>query len=152
MKRCALYAGSFNPWHEGHSDILTKSLKVFDNVMVSAAINPEKGMRANYDFDLLAKQMYDQKIIDKDRVQLQHFNGLLVDFIRRLREEFDTEIVALVRGLRNGHDLNYEMNWQYWNEDLGVKVPMVYFICDRNKSHISSSMIRMIKQVKENAY
>ena len=149
MKSYALYAGSFNPWHEGHTDILEKSLKVFGRVMVSAAVNPEKSESLSYDFDLLAKQMYQEGRIDKERVRLQHFNGLLVDFITRLRTEFDVEICALVRGLRNGHDLNYEMNWQYWNEDLGIKIPIVYFICDRNKSHISSSMIRMIEQVRK---
>jgi pantetheine-phosphate adenylyltransferase len=149
VKRCALYAGSFNPWHEGHTDILEKSLKIFDNVMVSAAINPEKGKYLGYCFDLLSKQMYQEKIINPERVQLQHFRGLLVNFITELRDKFDTEVYALVRGLRNGHDLNYEMNWQYWNEDLGVKIPMVYFICDRNTSHISSSMIRAIEEVKK---
>ncbi len=64
------------------------------------------------------------------------------DLVKELNAE------AVVRGLRNGTDLQYEMNQQYWNEDLGLNVPIVYFITDRKLSHISSSAIREIKCLK----
>jgi pantetheine-phosphate adenylyltransferase len=73
-----------------------------------------------------------------ERAEAGFFNGLLVDAIK------DLEVCAVVRGLRNGHDLEYEANNQYWNEDLGCSVPFVYFLCDRAYSHISSSAIREV--------
>ena len=61
-----------------------------------------------------------------------HFDGLLVEILSILKH---TKPCAVIRGLRNGNDLQYEMNQQYWNEDLGLKIPIVYFICDRTLAH-----------------
>jgi pantetheine-phosphate adenylyltransferase len=142
----ALYPGSFNPWHEGHTDILKKALRVFDKVIVSAGRNPEKEV---WDYNL-----YDIPVelcrTNEDPVQIMHFTGLLVDFIKELERGRNggpsIKVDAIIRGLRNGHDLQYEMNQQYWNEDLGLEIPTVYFICDRKLSHISSSTYRMLKK------
>lgn len=135
--KIAFYPGSFNPWHKGHSDILRKALQVFDKVIVGVGINPDKG--GNYNLDECFNDFRD--IFDK-QVEIRHFNGLLVNHVKEL------EVDAVIRGLRNGHDLEYEMNQQYWNEDLGLEIPVVYFICDRSLGHVSSSAIRMIDQIK----
>jgi len=132
----AVYPGSFNPWHKGHEDILRKSLRVFDEVIIAVGINPDK-------INILPSVTH---IVDKDiqtKVQILYFEGLLVDFAT------EKKVDAVIRGLRNGHDLQYEMNQQYWNEDLGLEMPIVYFICDRTLSHISSSAIRALKKVKK---
>jgi len=110
MKK-AIYVGSFNPWHEGHQDILDKARKVFDQVDVIT--------------------------YGKD------FTGLLSEYLK------DKEYDAIVRGLRNGYDLQYEQNQQYWYEDLGVSIPIVYFITDRTLGHISSSLIRAVEDAKK---
>lgn len=136
--KTALYPGSFNPWHKGHSDILRKALQVFDIVYVGVGINTEKDDQ-HYNLDKCLEDF--REVFDK-RVIVMHFDGLLVDHVKKL------EVDAVIRGLRNGHDLQYEMNQQYWNEDLGLTVPVVYFICDRRLSHISSSSIRMIQAIK----
>jgi phosphopantetheine adenylyltransferase len=84
-----------------------------------------------------------------DRVILLGFKGLLVNFINELNEDGRWPVDGVIRGLRNGSDLQYETNQQYWNEDLGISVPTVYFICDRNLGHISSSAIRQIATFKK---
>ncbi len=68
--------------------------------------------------------------------------GLLVDFVK------DVGASAVIRGIRNGQDLEYERTQQYWNEDLGIRVPTVCFITDRKLVHISSSAIRAVEKVK----
>lgn len=143
--KVAVYPGSFNPWHEGHVDILRKALEIFDKVVVARGINPEKGMAEVVGW---AEQMEAAAIMDPDmppdaNVQFTYFSGMLVDFVK------EQGFHAVVRGLRNGHDLQYEMNQQFWNEDLGLKVPMVYFITDRKLSHISSSAIRALEKAKK---
>lgn len=110
MKK-AIYVGSFNPWHEGHQDILDKAKKIFDKVDV-----------IKYGKD---------------------FTGLLSDYLK------DKDYCAIIRGLRNGYDLQYEQNQQYWYEDLGINLPVVYFITDRKLAHISSSAIREIRKAKK---
>lgn len=131
--KIGVYAGTFNPWHEGHKDILEKALKVFDKVIIAIGINPDK---SNTDRDQGLR-------ISSGRVEEIWFTGLLVDFVKSVKAD------AVIRGLRNGADLQYEMNQQYWNEDLGLEVPVVYFICDRKLSHISSSMIRQLEKIRK---
>jgi len=136
--KIGLYPGSFNPWHEGHTDILGKALGVFDKVIVAIGYNPEKDMP--FQIDKRAVQIQDSIPYSHRFVEIRHFDGLLVNCV----DGFGAD--AIIRGLRNGHDLQYEMNQQYWNEDLGLTIPVVYFICDRKLSHISSSVIRMLKK------
>lgn len=136
MKK-ALYAGSFNPWHDGHADILKKALKLFDIVYVMQGHNPNKIAVKDKSF------LWKATAIDEVRVETGMFNGLLSNVVKTLKPD------ALIRGLRNGHDLQYEMNLQYWNEDLGVDCPIVYFVCDRKLSHISSSAIRELESLKK---
>lgn len=133
--KIALYPGSFNPWHDGHDDVLQKALKVFDKVIVLQGHNPAKIEVKDKNF-LSAIAKYG------DKVEGGFFKGLLVDSLG------DFPFCAIIRGLRNGHDLQYEMNNQYWNEDLGCVLPFVYFLCDRKHSHISSSALREFKEIK----
>lgn len=139
----AIYPGSFNPWHSGHFDTLEKALKIFDKVIVAHGINSEKQETTKYtSWDYTRDQICGSPL--GDRVNFLEFSNLLVDEIKNYKEP----ISAVIRGLRNGYDLQYEMNQQYWNEDLGLEIPVVYFITDRKLAHISSSAIRTIEQFK----
>jgi pantetheine-phosphate adenylyltransferase len=122
----AIYPGSFNPWHKGNQSVLDKALKLFDKVIV-----------AKYVEDLQVKYESSGKVYDIE------FNCLLTDLIA---DRFNNSISAVIRGLRNGNDLQYEQNIQYWYEDLGLKIPIVYLICDREHVHISSSSIREVRK------
>ena len=151
--KIALYPGSFNPFHSGHMDILNKALKVFDKIIISAGRNPDKHTW-DYNFDLLIGHSdYSYKNEQEPRIKLIHFTGLLVDFVKELETGRNggkpIKVDAIIRGLRNGHDLQYEQNQQYWNEDLGLIIPIIYFICDRKLSHISSSVLRQLDKLKK---
>lgn len=71
------------------------------------------------------------------------FTGLLSEYLK------GKDYCAIVRGLRNGYDLQYEQNQQYWYEDMGITIPIVYFITDRRLGHISSSYIRAVEDAKK---
>lgn len=98
-----------------HDDVLNKALKLFDKVRVVKMQNKKKPVSADC------------------------YNGLLVDAVK----EFNAS--AVIRGLRNPNDFQYEQAMQYWNEDLGLEVPTVYIICDRKLIHYSSSALREIE-------
>lgn len=147
-KKVCIFAGSFNPWHCGHDDILEKALNVFDRVIVAIGVNPEKSEFVNHCPQEFKDSFIQQRFYE--RVEVCNYSGLLVDEIKRQKKE-GINIVAFVRGLRNGNDLQYETNLQYWNEDLGIEVPTVYFITDRKHGHISSSSIRQIMNIKKDA-
>jgi len=140
--KIAIYPGSFNPWHKGHEDIVKKALEVFDVVHIAMGINPEKklseikGIPSNKTYGVFGNKIVCSK-----------YKGLLVDHISFL-ETKGIKISAVIRGLRNANDLLYEQTTQYWNEDLGIKIPTVYFVSDRKLLHISSSAIRSINTFK----
>lgn len=139
--KTAIYPGSFNPWHKGHDDIVKKTLQIFDKVVIAKGVNLEKGLLPVHTSDGDLDPAWCDRF-GKGKLEVVNFEGFLVDFIK------GKNFFAIVRGLRNGHDLQYEMNQQYWNEDLGLKIPVVYFITDRNLAHVSSSAIKTIEALK----
>lgn len=131
--KIGVYAGSFNPFHKGHYNILCKAEKIFDKVIIARGINPEKN-------NVLVPL---PKILD-DRPVLS-YNGLLTDFMTSLEEEN----VTLIRGLRNSVDLQFEMNQYRYFQDLMPNIQMVSIFCDKEFEHISSSGIRLLSQFGE---
>ena len=113
MKKIGVYAGSFNPFHVGHADILHQALEVFDEVIVAIGNNPLKDNdKEPFPFN--------NPILKIAKVAV--FDGLLSDYLKRLSDNNENIEVFLVRGLRNGEDLQYEqrslkshrrcLNWQ----------------------------------------
>jgi pantetheine-phosphate adenylyltransferase len=133
--KLAIFPGSFNPWHEGHEDILKKALMIFDVVYIMQGHHPDK---------LVVKDKSFMELKDKygDRVECGFFNGNLPDI------NFIREVSAIIRGLRDYMDLSYERYIQYVYEDLGLKIPVVCFIADRNLQYVRSSDIRKQNETK----
>lgn len=146
MKRIAIYPGSFNPLHKGHLDIILKAEKIFDKVIVAIGsnsnkpkpINPQSGLPINR-VETLKKQI--------QGFYIEEYKGFLTDYIYKL--EKDGNDVTVVRGLRNGIDLDYEVNQLRVLQDLKHDVKMVFIPCDVKYEHISSSMIRTLENIQE---
>lgn len=125
----AVYAGSFNPFHKGHLNILHKAEQIFDKVIIARGINPDKNNKFE---DLPDYLKYHQ---------IAKYDGLLTDYLNSLSYE-----VTLIRGLRNSTDLQYELSQYRYLQDLNPKIKVVSLFCDREYEHISSSAIRILKQ------
>lgn len=138
MRRVGVYPGSFTPWHPGHQDILDKARRVFDEVVVLQLCNPEKPHPVPLVFEGVNSMGRHKP--GMGMVFVDTYEGLLRDYLGE-----HPEIQGIVRGLRNGRDLDESKEYQYWNEDLGIKVPFVHFISDRTLVHYSSSAIRGLK-------
>ncbi len=130
--KIAIYPGSFNPWHSGHEDVLKKAKMAFDKVIVVQLSNPDKSVP----FCLLPETLT--------------ANGDGICYRGKTLKEVANELQAnaIIKGLRNAQDLEYETVQQYWNEDLGITIPTFYVITDRNLRHISSSAIRAVEKFK----
>ncbi len=126
--KVGIYAGSFNPFHRGHYNILEKAEKIFDKVIIARGINPEK----KNEIVSMPKILESRAIIN--------YNGLLTDFIKSL--PYDN--VTIIRGLRNSVDLQYELNQYRYFQDLMPEVQVVSIFCDKEYEHISSSGIRAL--------
>ena len=134
--RVGIYAGSFNPFHVGHMAILQKAELMFDKVIVAVGVNPEKTLPGKMPLgDENALQI--RKLLPFHEVVF--FDGLMVDLLDKESEFCD---VTLVRGLRNGYDLDYEMSQQCFMQAMRPETHSVYIPCDKALEHISSSALR----------
>lgn len=133
--KVALFPGSFNPWHEGHEDVLNQALKAFDKVVIMRAVNPEKEKSGDMEFP--------KHLLVGGRIEITEFTGLLRDFVS------GAGYAAIVKGIRNQEDFEYEKMQQYFNEDLGVDTPMFFVIANRTMVHKSSTFIRALRKFQK---
>lgn len=148
MKTIAIYPGTFNPFHIGHLNILEKSERIFGkgNVIIAMGLNIEKVVDEDNDNHLvICSKEWDANQLKKkiDREVIVYTN-----FLHELVEKYEKEgfNVVVVRGLRNGADLDYEVNQKRWVDDFKKDVNYVYITCDKDFEHISSSAIRKLEK------
>jgi pantetheine-phosphate adenylyltransferase len=132
--KIGVYAGSFDPFHLGHMDILLKAEKIFDKVVLVLASNPDKKS-----LGIFQRQDALRAILPFHEIHC--INGLLTDYLKQAEEDAD---ITLIRGLRNGYDLNYEMNQLRFMEDLYNGTKVVWIPCDRKYDYLSSSALRSL--------
>lgn len=150
--KIAIYPGSFNPYHKGHHDVVMKAISshLFDKIIIWIGKNTSK------DCGLVADNIVNNFIeyynsdipfdwIDKtpEWLEIASSDLLLSEYLKIYPAN------CVIKGLRNAQDLEYETAQQYWNEDLGVTIPTMFIICDRNLRHISSSAIRGLEKFKK---
>lgn len=131
MKR-ALFPGSFDPLTLGHFDIITRGIKLFDEVVVAIGINSEK----KYMFPLeQRKQFIEEAFKDEPKVKVVTYEGLTIDFCKEINAEF------ILRGLRNPADFEFEKAIAHTNRKLS-KIETVFLLTSSKTSFISSSIVR----------
>ena len=131
MKR-AIYPGSFDPITNGHLDVLARALKVFDEVIVLVAVNPNKASKFSADERV---QMIKEAIKDMKGVTVDSSTGLSVAYAK------EHGASCLIRGLRAVTDFEYEFSLSASNEFIDSSIDMVFFMSRAETSFISSSSI-----------
>ncbi len=141
MKTLAIYPGSFNPFHIGHLNIVEKAERVFGkgNVLIAIGVNPDKSKS-------------EDQLIRANEIQTSTGRPVEVytTFLHELIEKKESEgyKVVLIRGLRNGDDLAYEDNQLKFIKDFKKDIDVVFFRCDEEFAHISSSAIRNLQSFR----
>lgn len=134
-KSLALFPGTFDPFTLGHLDVLRRALSVFDRIDVTVAVNSSKTPI----FDLEERcELIRATVSDLERVTVTAFDGLLVDHARQ------TGATALVRGLRQANDLDYEQRMAFANRRLFPDLETVFFMPSEQYALISGSLVREI--------
>ena len=131
----ALYPGSFDPFTFGHLDILERASRLFDRVEVTVAINASKTPLLGIDERCALIEACTTHL---EGVSVSAFEGLLVD---RARER---SAVALVRGLRQVSDFDYEFRMAFANRKLYPEVETVFFMTSEEHAMISASIVREV--------
>lgn len=136
MKKTAVYAGSFDPVTNGHMDIIKRSAKLFDRVIVAILNNSGK----NYWFDLQERQALIEKSLPPEiKVEIASFDGLLVDFMKK------NNASILVRGLRAVSDYEYELQMALTNDILSKNsIETIFLTASRENLYLSATIVKDI--------
>jgi pantetheine-phosphate adenylyltransferase len=134
-KRTAIYPGSFDPLTNGHLAIIQRGLKVFDRLVVAVANNPEK--RPLFDA-AERKAMISDAIGEDARVEVDSFDTLLVDYVRR------KGIHTVLRGLRAVSDFEFEFQIANMNRHLLPDLETVFVMTGEDYFFVSARLVREV--------
>jgi pantetheine-phosphate adenylyltransferase len=133
--RVAIYPGSFDPLTSGHVDIIERGSHIFDSIIVAILANAEKvPLFTENERIAIIKEVFKEN----KHVQVETFNGLLVDYAQRKKA------TVLVRGLRAVSDFEYEFQMALMNRHLAPGLETVFMMPDEKYTFVSS---RLIKEV-----
>jgi pantetheine-phosphate adenylyltransferase len=135
MPRIALFPGSFDPFTNGHLDIVRRGAELFDEVIVAIGTNSSKQRYVPIE-QMLA--LLGEVFRDEPRVSVRTFRGLTAEFAREVGARF------LLRGLRNSIDFEYERPIAYGNQHVNPGLETVFLLTAPDLGAISSTIIRDI--------
>ncbi|MCZ2328158.1 pantetheine-phosphate adenylyltransferase [Bartonella sp. F02] len=142
----ALYAGSFDPITNGHLDVLRGSLVLANKVVMAIGIQTGKQPLFSFEerVDLITQVGKDLLNVSSDRLQVIAFDNLLIDKAREIGASF------LIRGLRDGTDLDYEMQMAGMNGIMAPELQTVFLPASVSGRAITSTLVRQIASMGGN--
>lgn len=133
--KTAIYPGSFDPVTLGHYDIIDRSSKIFDKVIVGVLINSAKTPL----FSLEERVKLLQEVTaGMPNVEIQSFQGLLIDFARQ------NDANVIVRGLRAVTDFDYELQLAQMNRVIAPEIDTLFLTTNLKYAYLSSSMVKEV--------
>lgn len=133
--RAAIYPGSFDPLTNGHLSLIQRGLAVFDKIIVSIAVNPKKTPLFTVDE---RKGFIREALKNDPRVEVDDFQGLLVDYARRKK------VGVVLRGLRAVSDFEFEFQMANMNRSLSPDLETVFMMTGEDYFYISSNLVREV--------
>ena len=135
MNTIAVYPGTFDPVTNGHSDLIQRASKLFDEVIVGVAENPGKGATFSLEERVA---MTGEALAAILNVKVIGFNSLLVDFVK------DNNASVILRGLRAVSDFEYEFQLAGMNRRLAPDIETLFLTPAEQYAYISSSLVKEI--------
>lgn len=135
MKRVAVYPGSFDPVTNGHLDIIHRAMEFVDELIIAILINPEKQALFSVEERM---EMIRKCIPSNHRIQIDQFDGLLVEYARKKNAQM------IIRGLRAVSDFDYEFQMALMNRRLEPQIETVFLVPAEQYSYVSSRLVKEI--------
>ena len=137
-EKIAVYPGTFDPFTFGHLDVVRRSSKLFDRIIISVAENNSKSALFNLDerIEIVSNVISNEK--DLDKIEIKGFSGLLVDHV------VDMGAVAVLRGLRALSDFEYEFQMAGINARLSNEFETIFLMASENQQFVASRFVKEI--------
>ncbi|MBN1619355.1 pantetheine-phosphate adenylyltransferase [candidate division WOR-3 bacterium] len=134
-KKTAIYPGSFDPVTNGHLDIVERAVKIFDELVILVADNPEKKYMFN-SFD--RKNFIEKSVVEFKNISVRTHEGLLADYLS------EKKIQIVIRGLRFVSDFEYELSLALMNRKLNGQIETIFLAPREELIYLSSTMVKEI--------
>ena len=143
--KIGIYPGSFDPLTYGHLDIIRRSLKIVDNLIIGIADNDNKKPLLSLDErkEIIQNDLKDL-ISDNVNVFIKNVKGLLTDFAK------SNEATCIIRGLRAVSDFEYEFQMTGMNYQLNPQIETIFLMTSDQKSFISSNLVKEVHRLGGN--
>jgi pantetheine-phosphate adenylyltransferase len=135
MKRIAIFPGSFDPFTNGHLDVVVRGARMFDEIIIAIGNNSSKQRYIPVEKMV---EVIGELFKDQPNISVQSYKGLTAEFAREVGAQF------LLRGLRNTTDFEYENTIAQANRHVNTDLETVFLITSPALAAISSSIIREI--------
>ena len=144
MKNIAIYPGTFDPITFGHIDVIRKSLKIVDKVIVGISDGNQKKFlfSINERVEIIKRALYKDLNLKKNKVEVITFNTLTTDLCKKYKSNI------ILRGLRAVSDFEYEFQLAGMNRKLNNQVETIFLMSDLENQIISSRFVKEIAQHK----
>ena len=136
--RRAIYPGSFDPITNGHLDVVSRAVKLFEEVVVAVAFNEQKQGLFNVDERLA---LLSSTLGGMSQVRIARFDGLLVEFAHQ------QEACAVIRGLRAVSDFEFEFQMALMNRKLDQSIETIFLMPKEDYTYLSSRIVKEIARL-----
>lgn len=136
--KIALYPATFDPITNGHLDVITRALSLFDKLVIAIALNPAKKPLFNYDERLEIVKLVIKNTEGMERVEVVGFKGLTVELAH------EVGATAIIRGLRAVSDFEYELQIALTNRKLALDIESVFLMPSVEYIYLNSTMVKEV--------
>ncbi len=141
--RTAIYPGTFDPITHGHIDVIKKSLKIFDKIIIATTDNIQKNYLFSIDerIDLIRTSLFKDLKLNKKKIIVIPFDTLTIDLCKKYNSS------VIIRGLRAVSDFEYEFQLAGMNKKLNEKIETIFLMSDVENQIISSKFVKEIAKL-----
>jgi len=144
--KTAIYPGTFDPITYGHIDVIKKSLKIFDRVVVATTDNINKNYYFSIDerISIIKNSLFKDLKLNKSKIKIVPFDTLTINLCKKYKAS------VIIRGLRAVSDFEYEFQLAGMNKKLNTNIETMFLMSDVENQIISSKFVKEITKLNGN--